>query len=292
MSPAGPRLDLWLVENRGITRHAAQTLIEAGAVTVNEKPGRAGQKIREQDQILVAELPMVENEVTATDVELNIVYEDDELAVIDKPAGMVVHPAPGHATGTLADGLRQTGKTWSLLGGEDRPGIVHRLDRDSSGLLVVAKTENAHRVLAAQLQKRTMRRIYWALAIDVIREDSGEIHAPIGRNPKDLKKMAVTDNGREAITDFRVLNRFARHTEAEVSLRTGRTHQIRVHFAFIKHPLVGDVLYGRDDHAPRLALHAKRLEFVHPDSLQPMSFASELPSLLMEMRQAAQAGRL
>jgi 23S rRNA pseudouridine1911/1915/1917 synthase len=291
------RLDLWLARERGITRHAAQTLIAAGAVRVNLRPGRPGQRIGRDDRVEVtlpepaAARPAVPVPA-APAVDLTVVYEDEWLAVIDKPAGLVVHPAPGHPHGTLADGLRQRGAVWSLLGGEERAGIVHRLDRDTSGLLVVAKTEAAHRRLAAQLQDRSLARVYWTLVHGGLAEATATVDAPIGRDRRDRKRMAVVDDGRPAVTDFRVLARHPRSTELEVRLRTGRTHQIRVHLAHIGHPVVGDPVYGRRaDEGWRLALHACGLEFAHPADGRRMSFASELPAELAALRDAAREGR-
>jgi 23S rRNA pseudouridine1911/1915/1917 synthase len=218
-------------------------------------------------------------------VDLVVVYEDDALAVIDKPAGLVVHPAPGHLSGTLADGLKQRGTTWSLLGGAERAGIVHRLDRDTSGLLVVAKTEAAHRGLARQLSDRTLGRTYWALVHGGFREESGTIDAPIGRHPRDRRRMAIIEGGREAVTDFRVLERLNGATVLELSLRTGRTHQIRVHLASIGHPIIGDTVYGRPDaQLRRPALHAMRLRLVHPEDGTERTFDSPLPPELVAAR--------
>jgi 23S rRNA pseudouridine1911/1915/1917 synthase len=291
----GVRLDLWLAAERGITRHAAQTLIAAGAVSVNLRPGRPGQRIGPADRVLVTTLPAIPAPAAppAPAVELAVVYEDDWLAVIDKPAGLVVHPAPGHPHGTLADGLRQRGAVWSLLGGEERPGIVHRLDRDTSGLLVVAKSETAHRHLAAQLEARSLARVYWALVHGGFAETTATVDAPIGRDPRERKRMAVVDGGRPAITDFSVLDRHPQSTELEVRLRTGRTHQIRVHLAYTGHRVVGDPVYGRrHDPAARLALHARGLRLVHPGDGREMAFESPLPPELVQLREAAREGRL
>jgi 23S rRNA pseudouridine1911/1915/1917 synthase len=218
-------------------------------------------------------------------VDLKVVYEDDALAIIEKPSGLVVHPAPGHPSGTLADGLKQRGTTWSLLGGAERAGIVHRLDRDTSGLLVVAKTEAAHRSLARQLSDRTLGRTYWALVHGGFREESGTIDAPIGRHPRDRRRMAIIEGGREAVTDFRVVERLNGATVLELSLRTGRTHQIRVHLASIGHPIIGDTVYGRPDPAlGRPALHAMRLRLVHPVDATERTFDSPLPPELVGAR--------
>ncbi len=221
---------------------------------------------------------------------LTVVYEDAALAVIDKPAGLVVHPSPGHPAGTLADMLRERGATWSLLGGAERPGIVHRLDRDTSGLLVVAKTESAHRALAAQLRDRTLGRTYTAMVRGGFREKTGEIDAPIGRDPRDRKRMAVVDGGRAAVTDFRVVERFGAVSLLEVNLRTGRTHQIRVHMAYIRHPIVGDGVYGGLEPAlSRPALHASALRFAHPDTGESCAFTSPLPAELQSFLERARA---
>jgi 23S rRNA pseudouridine1911/1915/1917 synthase len=296
---APQRLDLFLATQRGITRSAAQTLIEAQLVSVNGRPGRAGQRVTEHDDVQVAEAPPREAAAPRDDdagprVDLQVVYEDDWLAVIDKPSGLVVHPAPGHPHGTVADALRQRGDAWSLTGGEERAGIVHRLDRYTSGLMVVAKTEAAHRALAAQLSDRTLGRSYWALVWGGVTEESGRVDAPVGRDPRDRKRMAVVDNGRAAITDFRVLERFAQVAALDVSLRTGRTHQIRVHLAYIGRNIVGDPVYGRrhDAYAGRPALHARALHFVHPNDGGVREFESPLPDDLQALLQRAREGAL
>ena len=305
MTAGEPRIDVWLAEHRGITRHAAQTVIDAGLVTVNGRLAKASHRVRADDVVTVANAaagpaaagtpprfaarvvtddqlaglarrPPAVSPAAAT-LALTIVYEDESLAVIDKPAGLVVHPAPGHPSGTLVDALLARGKTWSLLGGVERAGIVHRLDRDTSGLLVVAKTEAAHRSLAWQLQRRTLGRVYWAIVHGGFREESGTIEAPIGRDRRDHKRMAVVDDGRVAITDFRVMERLGGMTRVEARLRTGRTHQIRVHMAYIRHPIAGDPVYGRTGAPGRPALHAAELTFLHPLDETPRTFASPLP---------------
>ena len=295
-----PRLDVWLAADLDITRHAAQSLIDGGLVTVNDRPARASRRMRADDIVRVAqpatrdlEGPRVEATAgPAAEVpDLAVVYEDEWLAVVDKPAGLVVHPAPGHPSGTLADALKARGATWSLLGGAERAGIVHRLDRDTSGLLVVAKTEAAHRALAGQLQRRTLGRTYWALVHGGFREETGTIDAPIGRDRRDRKRMAVAEGGRAAITDFRVSERLRGMCRLEVRLRTGRTHQIRVHMAYIRHPIAGDPVYGHGGAPGRPALHAAELTFVHPLDETRRTFTSPLPddlaAYLAELRGGA-----
>jgi 23S rRNA pseudouridine1911/1915/1917 synthase len=296
---APQRLDLFLATHRGITRSAAQALIEAQLVSVNGLPGKAGQRVTEHDDVQVApapprEAPAPRDDLPGPLVDLQVVYEDDWLAVIDKPAGLVVHPAPGHPHGTVADALRQRGDAWSVVGGEERAGIVHRLDRYTSGLMVVAKNEAAHRSLAAQLSDRTLGRNYWALVWGGVTEETGRIDAPIGRDPRERKRMAVVDNGRAAITDFRVVERGAQATVLDVSLRTGRTHQIRVHLAYISRPIVGDPVYGRrhDPYTGRPALHARALHLVHPEDRSLREFESPLPEDLQALLQRAREGAL
>ena len=295
---APQRLDLWLASQRSITRSAAQALIDAHLVTVNGRPGRAGQRIHDGDDVHVAAAPPREGPVERADsgprVDLQVVDEDEWLAVIDKPAGLVVHPAPGHPYGTVADALRQRGDAWSQVGGEERAGIVHRLDQHTSGLMVVAKTEKAHRLLAAQLADRTLGRNYWALVWGGVTEETGRVDAPIGRDPRDRKRMAVVDNGRAAVTDFAVVERCPQSSVLDVSLRTGRTHQIRVHLAYIGRNIVGDPVYGRrhDPYAGRPALHARALHFVHPADGTVRDYDAPLPDDLRALLDRARAGTL
>ncbi|MFN2452154.1 MAG: RluA family pseudouridine synthase [Candidatus Dormibacteria bacterium] len=288
----GQRLDLQVAERAQLSRSAAQTLISAGLVLVNGRPGRPGQRLHARDVVdfLEPPAPAAPSPLLGPDVALRVVAEDNWLAVIDKPAGLVVHPAPGHPTGTLADGLRQRGDTWSHAGGAERPGIVHRLDRFTSGLLVVAKTEAAHCALAAQLADRSLGRDYWTMVRGVLREDSGEIDAPIGRDPVHRQRMRVLDAGRPAQTDFRVIERCAATSVLEVSLRTGRTHQIRVHLASIGRPVVGDSVYGAARESGRPALHAQRLRFRHPEDGRPCEYSSPLPQDLAGLLDRARAG--
>jgi 23S rRNA pseudouridine1911/1915/1917 synthase len=297
------RLDLWLARERGCGRSAARALIEAGRVHVNGRPGRPGQRVDADAVVEVASAdapgqaappPEAVDARLPAAGELRIAYEDEWLAVIDKPAGLVVHPAPGHLDGTLADLLRGRGTTWSTLGGEDRPGIVHRLDRFTSGLLVVARTEAAHRALAAQLAARTLGRTYWTLVWGGVTEATGEIDAPIGRDPRHRQRMAVVDTGRVAHTDFVVVERLPQATVLDVSLRSGRTHQIRVHLAWVGRPVVGDPLYGRRDDPwrGRPALHARRLRLIHPADGTERVVESPLPDDLTRLVERAREGAL
>lgn len=292
---APPRLDVWMVRERGCSRTAARALIDAGRVRVDGRPGRPSQRVEAGTVVEVAEAPPpARRAVTAAAPELRIVHEDEWLAVIDKPAGLVVHPAPGHPDGTLADALRGRGDTWSTAAGEDRPGIVHRLDRHTSGLLVVARTEAAHRALSAQLAARTLGRTYWTMVWGAVAEATGEIDAPIGRDPRHRQRMAVVDGGRAAHTDFRVVERLAAVTVLDVSLRSGRTHQIRVHLAWTGRPLVGDPLYGRRDDPVRgrPALHARRLRLVHPADGSERVFDAPLPADLVALYERARSREL
>ena len=221
-------------------------------------------------------------EISAENIPLDIVYEDEDVAVINKPRGMVVHPAPGHPDGTLVNALmHHCGDSLSGIGGVKRPGIVHRIDMDTSGLLIVAKNDFAHTHLSDQLSDRSLSRVYEAVVYGRIKEDSGKIDAPIGRHPTDRKRMAVTDkNSRNAVTHYEVIARYNGFTHVRCILETGRTHQIRVHMTHIGHPLLGDLVYGKKKAEKGLSgqcLHAKRLKFIHPKTLEPMAFETELP---------------
>lgn len=275
------RIDAYLAANTDLTRSKIQKLIKDGAVALNGKACKASSAVCAGDsiRILVPEtdgdrLPEPEN------ITLDVVYEDDDLAVINKPKGMVVHPAPGNPSGTLVNALLYRFQTLSGAGGEIRPGIVHRIDRMTSGLLVVAKNDFAHEALARQFAEHTAHREYLCLVHGNLKEDSGTVDAPIGRHKTDRKRMAVTEDGRRAVTHWHVLERFGTETLLDVRLETGRTHQIRVHMAYIKHPILGDEVYGSP--APKLglngqALHGYRLTFSHPRTGETMSFTAPLP---------------
>ena len=271
-----------------LTRSAAQKLLERGAVTLNGGLARKNDRPAPGD-VLEVVLPDPEPiDLVPQDIPLDVVYEDGDVIVVNKPVGLVVHPAPGHPDGTLVNALLyHCGTSLSGINGELRPGIVHRIDRDTSGLIIAAKNDRAHLALAAQLQDHSLARTYEAVAVGGLREDSGTVDAPIGRHPVDRKKMAVDrKNGREAITHWTVLARYPGYTHVECRLETGRTHQIRVHLASIGHPLLGDTVYGAKKPVPGLAgqcLHARRLRFVHPATGEPVELECPLPDWFQEV---------
>ena len=230
-----------------ITRSAAQRLIEEGCVLVNGERTKKNYKSKAGDRIEISLPEVQETELLPQNIPLDIVYEDEDVIVINKPRGMVVHPAPGHPDGTLVNALMyHCGDSLSGIGGERRPGIVHRIDMDTSGLIIAAKNDFAHQSLSAQLKDRSLSRVYECIVYGSFKEDGGTVDAPIGRHPTDRKRMAVTEkNSREAVTDWRVIARYNGFTHIECSLRTGRTHQIRVHMEHIGHPLLGDMVYGK-----------------------------------------------
>ena len=275
------RIDAFLASNTELSRSKLQKLIKDGAVERNGKPCKANTEVKIGDVIRL-QMPKETGETLPEpeDIPLDIIYEDEDLAVINKPKGMVVHPAPGNPNGTLVNALLFRFQTLSGTGGEIRPGIVHRIDRLTSGLLVVAKNDIAHEALAKQFALHTAHREYLCIVHGNLKEDSGTVDAPIGRHKTDRKRMAVTEGGRRAVTHWHVLERFGTETLLDVALETGRTHQIRVHMAYIKHPIVGDEVYGSA--APKLglngqALHGYRLTFTHPKTGEKMTFLAPLP---------------
>lgn len=285
----GERADVFLsrcVEN--MTRSAAARLLAEGAVLLRGAPVKKNYKTAVGD-VLSVSLPEPEPvEAVAQDIPLDVVYEDDDVIVINKPVGMVVHPAAGHPDGTLVNALLyHCGNSLSGINGQLRPGIVHRIDRDTSGLIIAAKNDAAHQFLAAQLQDHSLYREYEAVCVGSLKEDTGTVNAPIGRHPTDRKKMAVDyKNGREAVTHYTVLERYPGYTYIQCRLETGRTHQIRVHMASIGHPLLGDVVYGAKKPYPGLAgqcLHARRLSFVHPRSGERMTVECPLPDHFIQV---------
>ena len=279
---AGQRVDAWLAANlEDVTRSAAQRLLEEGRVTCGGKALAKNYKLNGTETVEVC-LPDPEPvDVLPQDIPLDVVYEDADVIVVNKPKGPVVHPAPGHPDGTLVNALlHHCGDSLSGIGGELRPGIVHRIDRDTSGLIIAAKNDSAHQKLAAQLQDHTLARIYHCIVTGNLREDSGTVNAPIGRHPVDRKKMAVVANGRPAVTHWTVLERFPGFTYVECRLETGRTHQIRVHMAHIGHPILGDTVYGNKKPVPGLqgqCLHAVGLRFLHPRTGEMVELSCGLP---------------
>lgn len=265
-----------------LTRSAAVRLIDEGAVTVGGRPVRKNYKCAVGDEIVLTMPEVSDCELRPQDIPLDIVYEDADLLVVNKPRGMVVHPAPGHPDGTLVNALmHHCGDSLSGIGGEKRPGIVHRIDKDTSGLLIVAKNDFAHLALSAQLSDRSLSRVYEAVVRGGMRENSGTVDAPIGRHPTDRKKMAVTQkNSRPAVTHWEVIARYRGYTHIRCRLETGRTHQIRVHMAHIGHPLLGDFTYGApspDKGLEGQCLHARELKFIHPRTGEHVTVATDLP---------------
>lgn len=280
------RLDQYIMNQTGFSRTKVQKLIKAGAVLVNGKPSKNSYQVEVGDQIVVQAVEEEEMSHEPENIPLDIVYEDDDLLVVNKPNGMVVHPAVGNPHGTLVNALLYHAKHLSDVNGSFRPGIVHRIDADTTGLLVVAKNNETHMALAEQLKNKTTHRKYIALCWGVIEEDSGDIIAPIGRDLKDRKKMAVTDkNSKDAVTHFRVLERYKNATKVELELETGRTHQIRVHMNYIGHPIINDKVYGNRKLFDETGqcLHAKTLGFVHPRTKQYMEFDSPLPECFINI---------
>ena len=286
---AGERLDAFLARaGENLSRSAAQKLMESGCVTVNGKPGKKNDRLNVGDAVSV-EIPEAQPvDIAPKEIPLDIVYEDEDVLVINKPKGLVVHPAAGHQDDTLVNGLLfAKGSELSGINGELRPGIVHRIDKDTSGLLAVAKNDLAHTVLASQLKDHSMARTYEAIVCGSFREDSGTVAAPIGRHPTDRKKMCVTArNSKNAVTHWEVVARYRGYTHIRCWLETGRTHQIRVHMAHIGHPILGDAVYGHKK--PELGqtsqcLHAGALCFSHPRDGRPVMVFAELPEYFKEV---------
>ena len=283
------RIDALLAQNvPGLTRSAAQRLLDAGAVSVDGRAVKKNHKCSAGERIELSLPETQETELRPQDIPLDIVYEDEDVVVVNKPRGMVVHPAPGHPDATLVNALMyHCGDSLSGIGGEKRPGIVHRIDKDTSGLLIAAKNDNAHLNLSAQLSDRSLSRVYEAVVRGNFREDSGTVDAPIGRHPTDRKKMAVTDkNSRAAVTHWEVIARYRGYTHIRCRLETGRTHQIRVHMAHIGHPLLGDQVYGApgpDKGLEGQCLHARELKFIHPRTGEPVHIQTELPPYFLDV---------
>ncbi len=289
---AGERIDSYLSGISDFSRTRIQKLIDEDRILVNGERVKANFRIKGSEEILLTYEEVPPMQILPQQMELDIVYEDDDLIVINKPKGMVVHPAVGHRDHTLVNGLLYHSKTLSGVNGMFRPGIVHRLDKDTSGLLVCAKNDEAHLFLSEQLSDKRCYRSYYALVEGIIPHDEGEINAPIARDKKDRQKMAVSAGGKESLTLFKVLERFADSTLVECELKTGRTHQIRVHMSYIGFPVVNDPKYGRrkplDDSGQYL--HAYKLSFLHPKTHERMTFTTELPDYFKTMIENKRAG--
>ena len=285
---AGERLDAFLAEQlEDVTRSAAAKLCAGGSVTREGKPLAKNYRLTGGETIAVV-LPDPESmDAVAQDIPLDVVYEDADVIVVNKPKGLVVHPAPGHPDGTLVNALlHHCAGSLSGIGGALRPGIVHRIDRDTSGLIIAAKNDYAHQCLSAQLQDHSLARTYECVVVGNLKADSGTVDAPIGRHPVDRKKMAVVANGRPAITHWEVIARYGGYTHVRCRLETGRTHQIRVHMAHIGHPILGDTVYGAKRAVPGLqgqCLHAVGLRFIHPRTGEVVECSCPLPEEFREV---------
>jgi 23S rRNA pseudouridine1911/1915/1917 synthase len=298
----GERLDVFLAAGiSGLTRNAAQKLLEAGSVTLDGVPVRKNHKTKAGESYTVTYTGPEDSIASPQDIPLDIVFEDTDIIVVNKPRGLVVHPAPGHPDNTLVNALlHHCGGSLSGIGGVKRPGIVHRIDKDTSGLVIAAKNDRAHLSLAAQLSARTLTRVYDAIVCGVVKSDAGTIDAPIGRHPVDRKRQAVHDErgsrstrsakvetrSRPAVTHYEVIARYSGYTHLCCRLETGRTHQIRVHLAHIGYPVLGDAVYGRKK--PELGmssqcLHARMLRFLHPETSESMELSSDLPDYFVEV---------
>ena len=284
----GDRLDVYLADQFvDMSRSYIQKIIKDKKVTVNGKVEKAKYLVKEEDKIVI-EIPKPKVlEVVPQDIPIEIVYEDDDIIIVNKPQGMVVHPAPGNYEGTLVNAILYHCKgNLSSINGVIRPGIVHRIDKDTSGILMIAKNNNAHNCLAEQLKDHSITREYEFICHGVFKEENVTVDRPIGRNPKDRLKMAIVPNGKRAVTHFEVIERFNGYTHVRARLETGRTHQIRVHAMSINHPLVGDPVYGPKNSKIKLngqALHAKKLGFIHPTTKEYVEFDSELPDYFQKL---------
>ena len=289
---AGVRLDAFLSADGALTRSQAARLIAEGRVRVNGKPAAKSARLSGGETVTVDVPQLRETALPPQDIPLDVVYEDDDVIVVNKPTGLVVHPAPGHPDGTLVNALlHHCGDSLSGIGGEKRPGIVHRIDRDTSGLIIAAKNDAAHLALSAQLKDHSLSRTYECLVTGNMKQDSGTVDAPIGRSSADRKKMAVVPTGRRAVTHWEVVARYPGVTHLRCRLETGRTHQIRVHMAYIGHPILGDTVYGAKKPVPGLTgqcLHAVGLRFIHPRTGEPVELHCPLPPEFTAMLQKLQ----
>ena len=289
---SGQRIDKYIAEKQELSRVTVQRLMEEGDILVNGKRTNPSYLIQTGDEVTIQMPEAKETDLKPQEIPLDIIYEDKDIIVVNKAKGMVVHPAVGNPDGTLVNAVMAHCKgNLSGIGGELRPGIVHRLDKDTSGLLIIAKNDKAHLEMSEQIQNRQVKKTYLALVKGIVPENEATIKMPIGRSTKDRKKMAVTPKGKEAITHFKVLERFEKYTYLEVSIETGRTHQIRVHMAEIGHPVVGDMVYSNGKNEFNIEgqmLHAYRLEFKHPITEKEMCLEASLPeyftNILLNLR--------
>lgn len=290
----GIRLDAYLGKTlESQSRSYVQKLISEGQVTINDQKCTVKKHLLRAGDLVEMNVPEAEVlNVEPEAIDLDIIYEDEDLMIVNKPQGMVVHPAPGNYSGTLVNALMNISERLSSINGVIRPGIVHRIDKDTSGLLMIAKTDAAHESLAKQLKDKTTMRIYYAIVNGVVKNPSGTVDAPLGRHPSDRKKISIQQGGRNAVTHYEVLETYRSHTLIQLRLETGRTHQIRVHMASIGHPLLGDPVYGQKNEKIKhngQALHAKKLGFVHPRTQEWMEFDSELPSYFLKLIEKCKA---
>ncbi len=290
------RLDVYIADKyKDLSRTMVQKLIEEGSIKVNGNIKKLSYKVQLNDEISICIPKAKETDLKPQEIPIEVVYEDDDIIVVNKPKGLVVHPANGNPDGTLVNAIMAMCKeSLSGIGGELRPGIVHRLDKDTSGLLIVAKNDKAHINMSEQIKNRQVTKKYIALVRGVIQEDDATIDMPIGRSTKDRKKMAVTKSGKQAVTHFKVLKRYPKYTLLEVKIDTGRTHQIRVHMAEIGHPVVGDMVYsnGKNDFGIQgQMLHAKSLDFKHPITGKQMHLEAELPQYFKSILEGEEIGR-
>ena len=284
----GKRLDIYIAENfNELSRTMIKKLIESNNILVNDKSEKVSYKVQANDNISIDIPEAKETKLKAQEIPLDIIYEDSDIIVINKPKGMVVHPANGNPDGTLVNAILSICKnSLSGIGGELRPGIVHRLDKDTSGLIIVAKNDKAHINMSEQIKERNVKKTYIALVRGNVPEEEATINMPIGRSTKDRKKMAVTKNGKQAITHFKVLKRYSKYTLLEIKIETGRTHQIRVHMAEIGYPVVGDAVYSNGKNEFGIEgqmLHAYKLEFMHPITNKHMELTAPLPQYIEEI---------
>lgn len=287
-SEVGQRIDQYLSVELDVTRSFAQRIINDGDVLIGQKPVKKNYKTLGNETIEVTLKPAINTEIIAEDIPLNIIFEDDDIIIVNKPKGMVVHPAVGNYTGTLVNALMFHAKDrLSGINGEVRPGIVHRIDKDTTGLLVVCKNDKSHLFMSEQIKEHLVKRTYQAIVLGSLRLDEGTINKPIGRHASDRKRMCVTmKNSREAITHYKVIARYNGYTHVEFELETGRTHQIRVHMQSIGHPILGDEIYGDKKNKFKIqgqCLHAIGLELKHPKSLEMMEFSADLPDYFNEI---------